>query len=673
MLLLKPFLWLVLSFTIGIGLFFLWPHEPEIKWFLLGIACITLLIIYLKLQRICFVALACLLALGGFTYADYRTDQISYHPVPPDLGIVNIRAQIKQMEPQIHGYRLWLTHNNIWDYDLKKVLPHKYTPEVIRLNVRTKVANGILPGDYIQVRAALTPPSPRPVYPGGYQFARYAFFQSIGAVGYSVSDVRQFKAPEELTRTFLHQVHATRLSLSEHLSELLPKDRASIASALLTGIRGHIPDTIVENMRIAGLGHLLAISGLHMAIVMSGCYFLLRIILAAIPYTALHAPTKQIAAIGALLLGVCYLTLTGFPVSAIRAYLMVGMFFVALLLNRLNEPLRPVAWAAVIILLLDPSSLITPGFQMSFSAVIALVAVYAYLRDKRAKKGFIQRSWKQKTLLYIGAILMTSFIAGTATTPIALYHFGRLTHYNLLANLAGIPLTSLWILPSGMLGLIVQPLGLGDVPFTIMGYGIACLNQVAAWTAGLPHAYHLIPHIPLWAVLSLYAGAMSLLLLQKYKKPAATSFCTIGLAGFLFLPEAPDIIIDETGGLIALKTTDGQLAFSSLITSRFARSQWLEANGLKESLRIKDLTDEDLQGFVCNPSSCTRGEITLRFKQDPVLVSSDRVIRLADLQEKGTHLIRLDTPLKVLTVADKLPQRLWTAESLPIKTNSDGK
>lgn len=153
---------------------------------------------------------------------------------------------------------------------------------------------------------------------------------------------------------------------------------APVASALLIGYHAAIPHDLREAWRGAGLAHLLAISGLHMMLICGVIMLLVRSSLALFPIFSSRFNPLKLSALLALPLCFFYLFFAGVPVSALRAFLMLGLSLIAVLVSRRGITLHHVQMAAIIILLFDPSSRFGPAFQMSFSAVFGLVAAWTY-------------------------------------------------------------------------------------------------------------------------------------------------------------------------------------------------------------------------------------------------------------------------------------------------------
>lgn len=673
-------LWLPVSFGAGILTYYSLLSEPPaaLPYILIGIAFFAWVICFRRAHA-ALPFMHMLLGLAfGFAMAQWQAHRAADYPVLSEpLERVSIRATVKELDLRPDGNRLWLSNLDIWRKDIGK-LPEDKTPRYARLNIRTEMED-ILPGDRVYLRGSLSPPPARPVYPGGYDFSRYAFFQQIGAVGYSISPVRHRDGSEDVLVDFSlddallsqlaswrHRVSTTILNALEHT------ETAAIATALLTGKRGGITEETNEALRSAGVGHLLAISGLHIALVMMSSYFVVRLFLAALPGIALHYPIKKIAALIALGFGFIYLLLAGLPISAQRAYVMAALFFLAILLDRTGLPMRPVAWAAMVVMLVDPYAITTPSFHMSFAAVVALVAAFEGSRDRiyrRENQHIFRMVW-----LYVGGVLLSTLVAGTATSVYAVAHFGRYAHYSLLANLLAIPLASFWIMPWGIIALVLMPLGLADIPLQMMGVGITYLVQFAEFIAGLSHSTRLMPVIAGWAVGTVTIGALWLCLWRRRVRYVGLVPIAMGLVGYLFPPSLPDVLIDEDASLVALRTESGELAFSSLARARYDRSQWLQAYGQEEPIRIRDLK---------NDATIITTDYGYRYHHIAIITNNDAAgcpdadyvislvegacerafISVTNLREEGAHALWLGSELRVETSAEYQGTRLWTARA----------
>lgn len=603
----RLFLFIPVLFGTGIALYFSQQSEttyalPATLFSLVLLITCILLKHKAPVLTLCCTSIA--LILGGWGYAGWRAAQIQHPVIQAGAGKIWIRATVDKLELRREGHRMILRDLDLWQPDTKR-WPAEKTPQKIRITIRTPIADGITSGSRIAVQAILSPPPTYPAIPGGYDFARYAYFQEIGGVGFSVSPVTHYNDPQfsrGITEHFWQAAAAWRASVIEHIRRHYGEDTAvgELTVGILTGDTGAMPDALITSMRNVGLGHLLAVSGLNMALVMSGAFFCIRFFFSLIPAFALRYPTKKIAAFGGIIVGFGYLLLTDMSVSAERSYMMVTLFMLAIMVDRLTSPMRPVALAAILILLLWPDSVINPSFQMSFAAVVALIATFQQWQPQRA--GHTKpRSLAYMAWLWCVGMALSTFIAGLATLPYALYHFGKMANYSLLANLLGVPLTSFWVMPLSFLAVLVMPLGWEGPLLTATGWGNQLLIDWANWIITLPHPVTLWPQPPMLAVTLCTLGGLWLCL--WYGKWRLASLPVI-LAGtiVLFLPrQLPDILVSDNGKLYALRTSTDELAFSNLQSARFARSEWLESTGQSTVTKLKDISDP---AITCTKSQC---------------------------------------------------------------------
>jgi competence protein ComEC len=262
-------------------------------------------------------------------------------------------------------------------------------------------------------------------------------------------------------------------------------------------------------LRDAGLAHVLAISGLQMAMVGGGIFWLLRALLAAIPALALHYPIKKWAAVGALAASIFYLTISGAAPSAVRAFVMFATVMLAVLLDRPALTMRSLALAGAILLVLQPEAITDPGFQMSFAAVAGLVAVAEWesRRERTQPRGALYR--------YVHGTMMTSLIGSLATLPYALFYFERATHYAVLGNLIAMPVMGLWVMPAAALSVVLMPFGHEAFALDLMGRGIEVMVDLGRWVSGLPGAVSLSQAMPLSALVLISLGGLWLAIWRR--------------------------------------------------------------------------------------------------------------------------------------------------------------
>jgi competence protein ComEC len=441
------------------------------------------------------------------------------------------------------------------------------TPTRVRVSVHGDQVMQIYgPGDTLIMTGHLSPPA-GPAEPGGFDFQRHAWFLKLGAVGYTRTPVLRLAAPTRGGWTA--RIFAMRIAISRAVQTAMPGETGAFAAAIMTGDRSAMGKATLANLRAANLAHLLAISGLHMGL-LTGFIFASVRSLFALNRLALYWPTKKIAAICALLAGVFYLALSGGNVATERAFIMVGVMFVAVLLDRRALTLRAVALAALILLAWQPEALMGPGFQMSFAATTALVAVFGYLRHVDMHR---LPKWVRAVL----SVVISSFVAGLATAPFAAAHFNQVAHYGLIANLLSVPLMGILVMPAAVLAVCLAPFGLWQVGLWFMDLGLRWILHVAAVVAGQEGAVgHVIaPHVAVLPTVSL--GLLFLLLWQGRLRFAGLA-CVL-VAGFLWQQsERPAMLVADNGALLGVLTPDGR-ALSKPKGSGFVAGIWLENDG----------------------------------------------------------------------------------------------
>ncbi|MEO1142644.1 MAG: ComEC/Rec2 family competence protein, partial [Pseudomonadota bacterium] len=361
-------------------------------------------------------------------------------------------------------------------------------PLRLRISASSK-HDKLLPGDTIKGLANIQPVS-GPVMPGSYDFAFFAWFNGLGGSGYFMGPpVMGKKLAEPNLSDWLHVlVNRFRSRIEQRIRSALPDETGHVAIALVTGNKSGITEPIRQALRNTGLAHILAISGLHMALVTLTVVALIRHAMANIPSVALVKPVKKIAVCFGFVSATGYLMISGWGVATQRAWIMISVMLLAVLLDRRAITMRSVATAATIILLIRPESLFSPGFQMSFAAVTSLVAGYELITKYRFERRDIhpyanQTCWIFRTFkfinLYFGGIAATSIIAGLATAIFVAWHFHQIAPLGLLANLLAMPIVSLIIMPGVLFSVLLMPYGLESLALAPVSIGIGWVIDIA--------------------------------------------------------------------------------------------------------------------------------------------------------------------------------------------------
>ncbi|GAB6053990.1 ComEC/Rec2 family competence protein [Magnetospira thiophila] len=591
-------LWLPVLLGVGIAVYFSLRHEPP--WWL-GLALLLPLILVTRLlwerQGGRIAGLILLTLALGFAVAQARTSLVAATVLEQRHGPATVAGRVLQVEALPKEVRVTLERLRI------NRLSADRTPEKVRIRLRGTQPD-LAPGDWIQVPAMLLPPPP-PTLPGGFDFQRKAYFEGLGAVGYGLGTA-EITAHDPATGLAAYgtALSSLRYHLGARIRAALPDSTiGGVAAALMTGDRAAIPDSAMQAMRDAGLAHLLAISGLHVGLVAGLVFFALRAVLALLPVVALRFPVKKWAAVAAILVAFGYAQMTGATVPTQRAFLMVGLVLLGVLVDRQGLSMRGLAWAASVVLLVQPESLLGPSFQMSFAAVLALVAVYeqAGRRLAAARRNF-GGLWSGP-LLYLAAVSLTTLVAGLATAPFAIHHFHRMASFGLLANLAAVPMTALWIMPWALLAYLLAPLGGESLALVPMGWGIEGVVRVAQTVAGMEGAVMLFPGLPGWGVAAVSLGGIWLCLWRRRWRYLGIIGLLIGGVALSHMPP-PDILVDGDGKLMAARLPDGRLAFSSLRGGSFQRENWMNREAVATAVSWRGFTPDPQAALSCDPLGC---------------------------------------------------------------------
>jgi competence protein ComEC len=249
-------------------------------------------------------------------------------------------------------------------------------PEATPIRLRATVkGDPPPPGTPVRLFAILNPP-PAPASPGAYDFGRNAFFEGMGGVAFALSPTRPAVLPEAPWRLRLAmRINGVRFGLAQRIVDRLGPRTGGVAAAMVTGHETWIERDDLDAMRDSGLAHILSISGLHMAVVGGFVFFLSGWALRPMPWLALRVSGKKVAAVAGLIAVGTYLVISGAPPPAERAAITYSIAFIAILLDRQAITMHALAVAALIVLALQPEAIVTPGFQMSFAATAALVAL----------------------------------------------------------------------------------------------------------------------------------------------------------------------------------------------------------------------------------------------------------------------------------------------------------
>lgn len=465
---------LPLAFVAGIASYLTAPTEPS--WALLGLSVAVFAGLLFAARRSAPLLLrlsltvALLIAAGGLV-AKLQAHLVAAPVLKQELGPVRIEGRLAKIDTNDNGRRLTL------EVEAIEGLPRAQTPAYVRFGYADR--QPFEPGRALSCLVILMPP-PEPTLAGDYAFSRQAWYEKLGAVGFALNECRPIYQPnpKSFIEVFTYRVAAIRTAIASHVYNLTNDSGGAFAAAVITGDRSYLAIEDVEALRDSGLAHLLAISGLHMALA-GGAFFMgIRLVWPMLGLAALKFPAVKVAALGAIIGCTIYFFLSGGSVATQRAYTMALIALGAKLMDKPALSLRSLAIAMVAISILHPSAVTTPGFQMSFAASAALIGTFEAL-PRRSRGGPSTSTTRVRN--WAGGVLLTSIAASLSTMPFALYHFDRAATLSILANLMVTPIVSFWAAPTAAATLLTWPLGLQDMFIVLLAGSLEQILAIAHW------------------------------------------------------------------------------------------------------------------------------------------------------------------------------------------------
>jgi competence protein ComEC len=518
---------------------------------------------------------------------------------------------------------------------------------LVRVRMKRGDMTPVEAGDAVDIRAVLRAPS-SPAYPGAWDLQRDEYFAGIAGGGTALNPVVVRAHPGAVG--WGGWVQGIRDAVQRRTLAALPGTRGAVAATLLTGNALAIPADDRAAFRDSGLAHLLAVAGLHIGIVMGLFMVTMRLALAAWPHAALHWPCKAIAAGTALLGGAAYLALTGAHVPILRSFAMASLVTLGIAVGRRALSLRGLSLAAVALVLIAPAEVVGVSFQMSFAAVLALIAGYEALRPllSRLHGPGVGRRVASHVLM----LVLTSLFAGSASAAYGAYHFGHVQLYFIAANVVAVPLTAFWVLPLGVAGLFLMPLGLEAWALQPMGWGIEAILWVARAVAGWPAATIATPPLPGWGLAVFSLGLAWLCLWRTRVRLAGVALMLAGLLSPLTTP-LPDLLVSNDARLIALRGDQGWQLQSRPGASRFVRDAWVDHFAMAGPPALD-----------CGSAGCRRGGMLLL--RDQAQRAECEGVTLVVAAEPARGVCRGVALLDRFTVWRDGAHAVWLAEDGPV-------
>ncbi|MBN2779741.1 MAG: ComEC family competence protein [Alphaproteobacteria bacterium] len=518
----------------------------------------------LKPHPLLWVALSALFISFGAMRMGWRTDALNTQTLSYPIYRKDVTGVILKNEIKGDSQRLLIQPTAIgkWETDL---------PGRVRITLK-KIDPRLSLGDTIFVKATLLPPG-KPVAPGAFDFARYAYYQGFAAVGYADKDVpvqliEKASIPSSLFEGWREDLKTRLLVHSD--TEL-----GRFVLTILLGERYALPEESLEIFRQAGLSHLMSVSGFHLAALGFMFFFLVRFLLVLIIPLSRRMDVKKFAAGASLVFLTVFLFLSDARLPTQRAYIMTALAMVAILMNRSPFSLRLLALSALLILGISPEALFNPGFQMSFACAGALIAVYnRYTFSKTLPP------WSKPISRFMKFMLLTfltSVVAFIATAPFVLYHFHSLATVGLIANLVAIPLFSFVLLPLSVVFLLLPISSVGG----ILGGAYLWFKDLAVFFGELPFSTFTFSQFSVVFLIAATGALLTYLLWPfKYKRLLIAVFVAVGI-GSIFVHKLPTVLINNDATVVAFEKKGTLIFATNPKKDTYTSEQWMMMYGQK--------------------------------------------------------------------------------------------
>ena len=583
----RPFLWLPVAYGVGVALYFAADREPS-AWSGPIAACVALaLAVVLRghwRARAAVFAIAMLFL--GFSVATLRTRWVD-EPAIAHNTVVPLTGFVRSVEDRPQGPRA------VIDVETAGSLSAHERPSRVRLTFRR--GSTVEPGARIAVTARLVPP-PEPARPGGYDFARDAFFSGVGGVGSVNGRVEVLSPPASPFASAAglaawidgHRNALTRRIIDAGGGQARAQEAAFVA-ALVTGKRGMLSNETNEALRAAGIYHVVSIGGFHMTLVAGTIFFLVRALLALSPSMTLRLPVRKAAAIAGIVGASIYCVFSGAGIDTLRALVVTLIVMGAILANRPALSMRNLALAAFVCLTFQPETLLGPSFQMSFAGVAALIALFErwnegmgahYMLPLREGGGLSLRGdgashgWFHRLVVVSTA---TTVVAMLATGPFSTYHFQTFNPWGLVGNAFGLPLVELLVMPLAFMGVMTYPFGLDGMFWHLAGLAAVPVLAGAQVIEDFAGSVIVVPSFGPGVLVLLVAGLLWACLWTTPLRWFALLPTSLGVA-LAFVPDRPDMLVDRDGRGAVVRSAGGRYVVLGR-PSDFTVAQWLRSDG----------------------------------------------------------------------------------------------
>ena len=696
----RLFLWLPVAAGAGVVLYMTADRDPSIPFVAVAALVFAAAAFLVRARPLAFgVFIALFAAAAGILSGAWRSARVA-GPSIDRIHIATLEGFVESIDFRRVGARFVLRVAKADGFE-PEAAPHR-----VRLTIRRTPPFDA--GTYVSLKARLVPPA-HAAQPGGYDFARDAWFAELGAVGNVLGRVELLSppAPPGLGLRVTTAVDRARNALARRVDAIIGGDAGAIGAAMVTGKRDLLSEEAKALIREAGIFHIITIAGVQMTLVAAIFFVGLRRALALSPTLALRYPIKKWAAGAAMAGAFGYDVLTGSRIGTERALIMTLIMLGAVLCDRQALTMRNLALAALVVILVEPEAIMGASFQLSFAAVAALVAVTEARTAARARAAStdlpdmpVRETGRARSRLDAlmaltrhgpAATLFATLCATSATAAFMAFDFHELSPYVLLGNPLTLAIIEIFAVPGALLGALLYPIGLDALVWHYLGFGIGIVLAIARFIGGLPGATLHLPAFAPWSLAFFALAVLSAVLWRSLLlRATAIPLAAIGLCGALV--GAPfDLAIAPTGEAMALRAPDGQLVVYGHRPSSFAAEQWLRADADGRIARtaiatrgcdklgcVGYLGDGRAVSLVLDKGAfaedCNRASILVTSLYAPTGCAAETIFDRAKLTETGAVAIRRvgnDLAIDTARALDedrpwsRAPKRRWSRAPSP--------
>ncbi len=507
---------------------------------------------------------------------------------------------------------------------------------LVQLSLRARWPEEILPGDFFLVRTAVKRPRSKAT-PGAFDYERFLAQKEIWITGFVRSPLFIRKTVQQATifQRIKYLPERLRTITGTWFDKHLKPETAAAYRALLLGDRSRMDKRILEVFKASGTFHIIAISGLHMSVILFAIYSLFRFFLGLSERLLLYFSVKKLVAALTIPPLVCYAMLAGLNTPVIRAAIMSSVVLIAICSERKKSPAALVSLAALLILVFDPHQLFSVSFQLSFAAIIGILLIVPILKNihvtdrQGGEPSFFGTIWR-----YLLSLCLVSIVATMFTAPFSITYFNRLSYIAPVANILIEPVVCLWTLPVGLLALLCLPIApefstiLLEAGHQGFGFATSLLERLvqipfASTRLATPPAFLLFVPALLITVFSYYYDKR-----EKPQKPllllAFAVFLAVGTVSFLtkknHLPKVTFIDVGQGSSTLIesphtkILIDGGGASFSDTFVGETVIAPFLWSRGIKriDTIIITHPDADHYNGLAYIVEHFTPNEVWLR-------------------------------------------------------------